>query len=118
VREQVTGWKTRAAAQTAIVAAADALLQKLADIEDVLYLPGDHKMTYGLIVRSRLNQALATAIPIVATADARPTQQAYQIVDFYSGQIDAEIGKLNQVLADDVAAFNALVRAADLPAVA
>ncbi len=117
VREQVAGWKTRAAGQTAIAAAADALLQKLADIEEVLYLPGDHKMTYGLIVRSRLNQALATVIPIVATADARPTQQAYQIVDFYSGQIDAEIGKLNRVLAEDVAAFNALVRAADLPAV-
>jgi photosystem II stability/assembly factor-like uncharacterized protein len=117
VREQVTNWRTRAASHAEIVAAADALLQKLAAIEDVLYLPGDHKMTYGLIVRSRLNQALATVIPIVGSADARPTQQAYEIVDFYSGQIDAEIGKLNQVLAADVAAFNALVRAADLPAV-
>ena len=117
VRGQVEGWKKRAADHAAIIAQADEILQKLAAIEDVLYLPGDHKMTYGLIVPPRLNQLLATMIPLIASADAAPTEAARELVAVYEEKIDAELAKLETVLTEEVGRFNDLVRAANLPPV-
>ena len=117
VREQIEGWRKRLGDQAAIVSSADGVLKKLAEIEDKLILPGDQKVTYSLVMRSRLNAALATVFPVVGSADARPTVQAYEIVKFYADQIDAELAKLDDVIAADVAQFNALVSAASIPAV-
>jgi hypothetical protein len=118
VREQVAAWQTRAAETPAVATAASALLEKLAAIEDALILPGDQKVTYGLIMRSRLNEALASVIAIVGTADARPTEQAYALVDHYAGQIDAQLAALDAVLAVDLPALNAAIRAAELTPIA
>jgi hypothetical protein len=115
VREQVEGWRKRLGDHPAALAACDQLLGDLAAIEDVLYLPGDHKMTYGLIVRPRLNQALASVLPVIATADARPTVQVRELVDFYFGQIDEQLAKLEQVLATGVADLNAAIAGTALP---
>ena len=71
-------------------------------------------MTYGLIMRSRLNEALASVIAIVGTADARPTEQAYALVDHYAAQIDAQLAALDAALAADLPALNAAIRAAEL----
>ena len=74
-----------------MVAAAGEILEQLAAIEDKLILPGDQKMTYGLIVRTRLNAQLASVIPVIASADAKPTEAALAVAKQYSDQIDAEI---------------------------
>ena len=42
--------------------AGDAILEKLAGIEDELILPGEQKNTYSLIQRDRLDAALASVI--------------------------------------------------------
>ncbi|MFO7635360.1 MAG: glycosyl hydrolase [Caldilinea sp.] len=118
VREQVEAWQKRAGEAPSIGAATAALLEKVAAIEDKLILPGDQKMTYGLIVRSRLNEALASVIPIVGSADARPTEQAYVIVDHYSAQIDEQVAALDSVLSDDLAMLNQVIREANLTPIA
>ena len=69
-------------------------------------------MTYGLIVRPRLNQVLASAIPVVASADAKPTVSLGELVQHYFDQIDDQLGKLHQVLASDVEELNEAIAAA------
>jgi photosystem II stability/assembly factor-like uncharacterized protein len=117
VRGQIEGWKKRAAEHAAIGALADEILGKLAASEDVLYLPGDHKMTYGLIVRPRLNQLLASTIPVIASADAAPTVAVQELVAVYEAKIAAELAKLEKVLTEDVGRFNSVIQAANLPPV-
>jgi hypothetical protein len=117
VREQVEGWKKRLAGQAEALAACDKLLSALLPIEDALYLPGDHKMTYGLIVRPRLNQALASVIPVIASADAKPTVQVRELVQHYFDQIDGQLTKLQGVLKDGVAELNQVIASAGVPAV-
>ncbi len=118
VREQIEAWQKRAADKPEIAAGAAALLEKLAAIEDALILPGEQKVTYGLIARSRLNEALASVIAIVGSADARPTTQAYALVDHYAAQIDAQIAALEMALSTDLAALNLTIRAAELAPIA
>jgi photosystem II stability/assembly factor-like uncharacterized protein len=118
VREQIAAWKKRLGEHGAAQEACDKVLGELAAIEDVLYLPGDHKMTYSLIVRPRLNQALASVIPVIASADAKPTASLRELVDHYFAQIDAQLARLDGVLADDVAQLNALIGRAALPPIA
>ncbi|MBK8796025.1 MAG: glycosyl hydrolase [Anaerolineales bacterium] len=118
VRQQIEMWQPRVADAPVIAAAVAALLDKLAAIEDKLILPGDQKVTYGLIVRSRLNEALASVIAIVGSADARPTEQAYALAAEYSAQIDAQLAALDAALTDDLAELNQAIRAADLAPIA
>ena len=112
VREQVEGWKKRLTDSADARQACEKLLSDLAPIEDALYLPGDHKMTYGLIVRPRLNQVLASAIPVVASADAKPTESLRELVQHYFDQIDDQLGKLHQMLASDLEEVNEAIAAA------
>ena len=112
VREQVEGWKKRLGDHAEGLQACDKLLGELAPIEDALYLPGDHKMTYGLIVRPRLNQVLASAIPVVASADAKPTVPMCELVQHYFEQIDEQLAKLEQVLTSGVGELNKAISAA------
>lgn len=114
VREQVELWRKRAGDHPTIGAAATALLEKLASIEDALILPGDQKVTYSLIIRSRLNEALASVIPIVGSADAPPTEQTYAIVEHYSAQIDAQLSALETALSEDLAKLNQAIQEANL----
>jgi hypothetical protein len=53
----------------------------------------------------------------VASADAAPTAQSYAVYDELVAKIDAELGALDHVLADDVPAFNRLVREKEVPAI-
>ncbi|HAJ37835.1 MAG TPA: glycosyl hydrolase [Chloroflexi bacterium] len=118
IREQVEAWQKRAGDAPTITAAATALLEKLAAVEDALILPGEQKVTYGLIARSRLNEALASTVAIVGSADARPTEQAYAIVEHYATQIDAQIAALDAALTTDLAALNQAIQAAALAPIA
>ncbi|MCP4222431.1 MAG: glycosyl hydrolase, partial [Actinomycetia bacterium] len=81
VRTQVVGWRERmssvngSASYAEAIATATDLEAKLNTIEDALILPGEHKDTFGLNERSRLNEKLASLISVVASADTRPTTQ-------------------------------------------
>ena len=117
VHGQVKGWKERLADNPAVAKAADELLEKLDGVEDALILPGEQKNVYGLLVRPRLNAKLATLIPVIATADGRPTAAAAALVQEYSDAINHKLGELHQILSEDVGEFNELVKGVDAPAV-
>jgi photosystem II stability/assembly factor-like uncharacterized protein len=121
VRDQVTAAADRAkgsADAKAVADAADALKKKLTAVEEALYQTKNQSNQDPLNFPIRLNNKLASLAGVVASADARPTDQAHTVYDDLSGKIDAELAMLKKVLADDLAAFNRLVKEKDVPAVA
>ena len=53
----------------------------------------------------------------MASADAAPTEPSYAVYRDLSARIDAELARLERVMAEDVPAFNRLVREKEIPAV-
>jgi hypothetical protein len=67
--------------------------------------------------KSRLNAKLASLISVVDSADAKPTQQAYEVFEHLAAQIDVQLSELRTVMETEVAAFNDKIRKAQLPAI-
>jgi hypothetical protein len=66
---------------------------------------------------TRLNLKLASLTSVVPSADAAPTQQAYDVFADLSGRIDRQLERWQQLLTTNVSTFNMLIRNADVPAV-
>jgi len=54
---------------------------------------------------------------VVASADAAPTQQSYEVFHDLATRIDRQLERWREVLATDIASFNSLVREAAIPAI-
>ena len=121
VRDQVESWHKRLEAHgedhADAVSAANLLTGALGEVENELIVPGKHGDTFGLNERSRLNAKLASLISVVASADARPTKQAVELVELHSGQIDEQLTRFKALLDADLVEFNALVKATNVSAV-
>ena len=120
VRDQVKTASQRAKggdAEKAVQDAADALSKKLTAVEEALYQTKNRASQDPLNYPIRLNNKLAALGGTVASADAAPTAQSYTVYDELVAKIDAELKALDRVLADDVPAFNRLVRDKEIPAV-
>ena len=118
VSSEIERWCARLSrhgGQDAAVEAGQALREALAAVESALILPGEHTDTAGLHHRVRLNAALASVISIVDSADARPTVQARALAEEYMARIDGALGRLENLVDGDLAAFNLLLSEADLP---
>ncbi|HYY56551.1 MAG TPA: hypothetical protein VE842_04410 [Pyrinomonadaceae bacterium] len=100
-----------------IVAAAEALNAKLSSVEQELYQTKNQSSQDPLNFPIRLNNKLAALAGVVASADAAPTDQSYVVYEEQVGLIDAQLGRLEQVMSADLAAFNRLVRERDIPAI-
>jgi hypothetical protein len=103
--------------EKALQEAADALAKKLTAVEEALYQTRNRASQDPLNYPIRLNNKLAALAGTVASADAAPTAQSYAVYDELAAKIDAELAALERVLAEDVPAFNRLVREMDVPAV-
>ena len=57
--------------------------------------------------RPHLYETLADLQPVVASADARPTEQSYAVFDKLSGGIDEQLAALDELVRDDLAGLNA-----------
>jgi hypothetical protein len=97
--------------------AADALAKKLTGVEEALYQTKNRSSQDPLNFPIRLNNKLAALASTVASADAAPTAQSYEVYRDLSARIDAELQKLDRLMAEDVPAFNRLVREREIPAV-
>ncbi len=120
IRTQVEAWvryseKTAAAAQ--LEAAATSLKERLAAIEGELLQVQAKSSQDTLNYPIKLNSKLGFLGWIVGAADAAPTRAAYEHFGELSAQVEVQLEQLRQVIASDVAAFNTLVREAELPAV-
>jgi photosystem II stability/assembly factor-like uncharacterized protein len=120
VRDQAKTASERAKeseAEKAIQDAADLLSKKLTAVEEALYQTKNRASQDPLNYPIRLNNKLAALAGTVGSADAAPTAQSYTVYDELAARIDAELEVLDHVLADDVPAFNRLVREKEIPAV-
>ena len=116
-RDQLKGVAERAKGNKAIADAADALGKKLTVVEEELYQTKNQSSQDPLNFPIRLNNKLAALAGVVGGGDAAPTDQSYAVYDDVAGRIDTQLARLREVVETDVPAFNALVRAQNVPAV-
>jgi hypothetical protein len=93
------------------------LLQKIDPIQDALIQSKAKSSQDVLNYPIRLNNELVALAGSVSTADAAPTRQSYQVFDMLKERSDDQVGRWDQVVKTDVAAFNQLVRQQDVPAI-
>jgi hypothetical protein len=120
VSQQAQEWIDKTDGQpagTAIAEAAKGLLDAIGAIEQALIEKRIQAPHDRLHYPSRLNVKLASLTSVVASADAAPTQQAYDVFDALSVQIDQQLERWQHLLQRDVANFSQLVRNADIPAI-
>jgi len=65
----------------------------------------------------KLNNELSGLASAVASADAAPTRQEYEVFDELSQQINAQLAQWRQVVNQDLRAYNDLVRKEEVPAI-
>src|SRR5215472_8331587 len=96
---------------------AKTLQSRLNEVEEALYQTKNRASQDPLNYPIRLNNKLASLGEAVTSADAAPTDQAYQVYDELAAAIDRELAKLDRVVREDLAAFNKVVRDHNVPAV-
>ncbi|MFW6136813.1 MAG: WD40/YVTN/BNR-like repeat-containing protein, partial [Candidatus Aminicenantaceae bacterium] len=93
------------------------LTGKLTAIEDVLIQSKSQSPQDPLNYPIKLDNKLAALMPVVASADARPTQQSYQVFRELSSRAETQLGQLDLLKRRDLPEFNEMVKRAGVPAV-
>jgi hypothetical protein len=121
VKEQLDGATARSrrapgGAGARIAAAADSLKTRLAAVEEEIYQVRNRSNQDPLNYPIKLNNKIAALAGVVASADARPTDQSLQVFEQLSAALQLQLDRLKALLDAAVPAFNRLVREADVPA--
>jgi photosystem II stability/assembly factor-like uncharacterized protein len=124
VREQVQHWSSLVeksgadeAKRTAVIERAKVLADQLTAVEREL-VQIDAKTAFDrLRLPTRLNAKVMGLISVVASADAAPPQQAYEVFTHLSEQVDSHLDQLQSILDESVADFNAAVQDLNVSAV-
>jgi hypothetical protein len=104
-------------AEKEVAEASELLAKKLTGIEEALYQTKNRASQDPLNFPIRLNNKLAALASTVASADAAPTAPSHEVYRDLAARIDRELARLDKVLAEDVPAFNRLVREREIPAI-
>jgi photosystem II stability/assembly factor-like uncharacterized protein len=95
----------------AVTEAGNALNDALGVVERALYQtelqPG---VSWEGVEPLRLNNEIPYLLAIIESAESRPTEQTYAVFNLLSERLDARLSELDAILAEDVAAFNELLR--------
>ncbi|MFT5141938.1 MAG: photosystem II stability/assembly factor-like uncharacterized protein [Rhodothermales bacterium] len=120
-REQIDGVLARVpedhAERDTLKASAKSLLDQMKEVEEALYQTKNRSGQDPLNFPIRLNNKLAAAGGNAAGGDYRPTEQAVAVRDLLVKDINIELAKLGALMGAELDAFNAAVRAANIPAV-
>jgi photosystem II stability/assembly factor-like uncharacterized protein len=100
-----------------IIAAAKVLKQKLSSVEDVLIQSKSKSRQDPLNYPIKLDNKIAALPWIVSSADARPTDQSYEVFKELSAKADEQLARLKDILKKDLPDFNKLVKKAEIPAI-
>ena len=100
-----------------IIKEARTLKENLKAVEDVLIQSKSESRQDPLNYPILLDNKIAALAGVVSRADAKPTDQAYEVFKELSAQADAQLIKLKEIFDTDVAAFNRLVEEAGIPAI-
>ena len=105
-RAQAEGWAGRVDIP-AIKGAAATLARTLTTVEEALIQvrSEDPRM-----FPAKLNTRIGTMVTLIEYSDAAPTQALRDLTDDLARRVEVELARLDRVLADDVARFNALCR--------
>ena len=116
-RAQIEGVMGRVKDNKAITDAGAALNKKMMEIEETLYQTKNRSSQDPLNYPIRLNNKLAALSGVAGSSDDPPTDQSIAVYNELAGKIDAQLNALKQLMANDLAAFNKLVRDSNVPAV-
>ena len=100
---------------SAIVETGKTVQAKLTGIEDVLIQAKSKSGQDPLNYPIKLDNKLAALASVVASADARPTDQSRELFRELADKAAAEIAKLAEVVETDIPGLNALLREAGVP---
>ncbi|RMG46783.1 MAG: glycosyl hydrolase, partial [Acidobacteria bacterium] len=103
--------------QKTIAEAAKALKEKLGAVEREIIQVKVKAPQDTLNYPIKLNNKLASLADAVASADARPTKQAYEVFGELSARLDDQLARLKEILRKDIPAFNRQVKAQKIPAI-
>ena len=118
VKKQIDDLTKRVGLQSRpIVDAGNALTRKLTEVEEALYQTKNQSSQDPLNFPIRLNNKLAALLGVVARSETPPNDQSSEVYNELSGQIDAQLQKLSQIMKTDVPAFNQLVKDQNIPAI-
>jgi photosystem II stability/assembly factor-like uncharacterized protein len=89
-----------------IKAAGEALAAKLTEVEGQIYQHKNRSSQDPLNFPIRLNNKLAALQGIVESGDNKPTDQSHAVFKELSGQLDAQLARLEALIQTDLTAFN------------
>jgi photosystem II stability/assembly factor-like uncharacterized protein len=120
MKKQVEGWEERTKGNDvneSVTNSGKTIKQKLSAIEEVLLQTKAKDQMDTLDQPMKLVAKLASLAATVSSADAAPTRSSEQVFQELSSRLDAQQKALREVIDTDVAAFNKLIRDANLSAV-
>jgi hypothetical protein len=115
VRKKLDEYASSADAKVA--EAAKALSRKLTSIEEDLYQTKNRASEDPLNFPIKLNNKLAYVMGEIESSDNQPTAQSGVVYEDLATAVNGKLRSLNGLLTTDLAAFNKLVRDANIPAV-
>ena len=119
IRACKTQIDARMAAGDADVDAAGAELKAaLSRVEEAIYQVRLQSGQDPLNFPIKLNNKIAALLGVVESAEARPTDQTYDVFDVLSGALQIELDELASIVAEDVPEFNELLEEEGLPPIA
>ena len=120
VRGQVDAWVARAtddSARDAVSAAADELKGKLDAVDGEIV----QRDTLGGVDRlskpSKLDAKIREVAFVPASAEYRPTKQAYEVFEDLSGRLDVQFEALQEIIDNDLPKFVDIIHELEIPAI-
>ena len=120
VRGQVDAWVARAthdSAKDAVTAAADELKGKLDAVDSEIV----QRDTLGGVDRlskpSKLDAKIREIAFVPASADYKPTKQAYEVFEDLSGRLDVQFQALQEIIDNDLPKFVDIIHELEIPAI-
>jgi photosystem II stability/assembly factor-like uncharacterized protein len=101
-----------------LVSAAEALRAPLDAVEGEIYQVRNRSNQDPLNFPIKLNNRIAALLGVVQGGEGAPTAQSYEVFGLLSGLLDEELARLDEILANDVPRFNALLGSRNLDPVA
>jgi photosystem II stability/assembly factor-like uncharacterized protein len=100
-----------------VVKAGRAIIAHLQEVENVLIQSKSKSPQDPLNYPIRLDNKIAALAGVVASADARPTDQAVALFGELSFQADEQLKRLKTIFTAEIAAFNRRIKEAGIPAI-
>jgi hypothetical protein len=93
------------------------ITEALSEVENAIYQTKNRSRQDPLNFPIRLNNKIAGLTGTVSSADAKPTQQSYDVFEDLSGQLQVQLDRLDEIIATEIPAFNAAMAEHAVPAV-